>query len=369
MGRRKKANPFRHLVRTKNRHGNARLYYRPPGGAWTRIHVDEHHEDFAAHYAAAKAGTPLPPPLPSPRVGQAIKDSLRALVETYERSAEFRQLAPQGQRDRLSILESCCDQIWPTAKQPIGDIPIKRIVDKHVRALIDAKADLPGAANNRLKYLRILFNWAKLSPNPVAGFKPLRPKRKDGFHAWTLAEVHRFEARHPVGTMARLALDLAIYTAARRGDIAKLGPQHVDAEGWLSFNQAKTNGEVDMPIIGPLATSIRATSIGDESFLVTQYGKPYSAAGLGNAFRGWCDEAKLPQCSLHGLRKAAAARLAELGATEEQIKAITGHTTSREVARYTRSAKRKLLAGSAMGLLEGDFSRPLLLAGPEEGRP
>jgi len=36
------------------------------------------------------------------------------------------------------------------------------------------------------------------------------------------------------------------------------------------------------------------------------------------------------------LRKAAAARLAELGCSEFEIMVITGHQTSKEVTRYTK---------------------------------
>ena len=67
--------------------------------------------------------------------------------------------------------------------------------------------------------------------------------------------------------------------------------------------------------------------------------------------RDWCKQAKLPHCSAHGLRKAAAARLAEHGATEQEIMALTGHRTSKEVDRYTRSASQKVHADSAMAKL------------------
>jgi integrase len=57
-------------------------------------------------------------------------------------------------------------------------------------------------------------------------------------------------------------------------------------------------------------------------------------------------------CSAHGLRKAAAARLAEQGAGENEIMAITGHTTSKEIVRYTRGARQKVLAAKAMACFE-----------------
>ncbi len=69
--------------------------------------------------------------------------------------------------------------------------------------------------------------------------------------------------------------------------------------------------------------------------------------------RDWCDQAGLPRCSAHGLRKAAARRLAEAGCINQRIKAITGHTTDTEVARYTGAANQELLADQAMAAIGG----------------
>jgi integrase len=81
---------------------------------------------------------------------------------------------------------------------------------------------------------------------------------------------------------------------------------------------------------------------------VTEFGRPFTAAGFGNRFRKWCDEAELPHCSAHGLRKAGAARLAELGATDREIMAINGHQTAKEVDRYTKGSRQRELAARAM---------------------
>jgi integrase len=64
--------------------------------------------------------------------------------------------------------------------------------------------------------------------------------------------------------------------------------------------------------------------------------------------------ANLPERSgPHGLRKAAARRLAEAGASALQIAAITGHQTLAEVSRYTASAEQERLAEDAMAKLSG----------------
>ena len=97
-------------------------------------------------------------------------------------------------------------------------------------------------------------------------------------------------------------------------------------------------------------------TIGVNSFLVTHLGKPYTAAGFGNWFRELCDEADCAEVSAHGLRKACARRLAEIGCSANQIAAITGHATLTEVQRYTKAADRKRMAREAMRkLVEGGW--------------
>jgi len=60
-------------------------------------------------------------------------------------------------------------------------------------------------------------------------------------------------------------------------------------------------------------------------------------------------EAGLPQrCVPHGLKKAAARRLAEAGCSTSEIMAITGHKTPAEVECYTRAAEQERLARQAI---------------------
>ena len=180
----------------------------------------------------------------------------------------------------------------------------------------------------------------------------LTSKNKDGFHAWTLEEVEQFEKTHALGTKARLAFALLLFTGQRRGDVVVMGRQHVK-DGWIKVRQEKTGKKIEIPILVELQRIIDATPTGDLTYLVTDYNKPFTPAGFGNRFRNSCGTAGLPQCSAHGLRKAAAAKLAELGCTAHEIMAITGHESIQEVERYTKAAEQKLLAKSAMVKLHG----------------
>jgi integrase len=157
-----------------------------------------------------------------------------------------------------------------------------------------------------------------------------------------------------LGSRARLALALLMYTGVRRSDVVRLGRQHI-REGWFKIAVQKNRNRkpvtIDLPVLTALQEVIDGTPSGDLTFLVTQFGRPFTANGFGNWFRRRCDEAGLPHCSAHGLRKAGAARAAENGATTHELMAIFGWQTVKEAERYTQSAQRKRLAAGAERLL------------------
>ena len=119
----------------------------------------------------------------------------------------------------------------------------------------------------------------------------------------------------------------------------RLGRQHVH-NGWLRFSQHKTKTKVELPILPALQNTLDASPTGDHTFLITEKGNAYSAAGFGNWFRDRCNEAGLPKCSAHGLRKASATRAAENGATANQLMAMFGWLKIGEAERYTKAAQR-----------------------------
>jgi integrase len=243
-----------------------------------------------------------------------------------------------------------------------GDAPVSAITPFAVAVLRDRKKGLPEAQRGRLKAISRVFDWAMrpesnikiVSSNPTKVVQRPRENPDGGFHSWTPDEVAQFERRHPIGTKARLALALFLFTGQRKSDVVLFGRQHV-RDGRLIFTQRKNRNrhpvKLELPVLPILQTIIDASPCGDLTFLVTEFGKPFSAKGFGNKMRQWCDEAQLPQCSAHGLRKAGAAIAAENGATPHQLMAIFGWRTLKEAERYTKAAQQKKLAAGAMPLL------------------
>lgn len=339
-----------YVVEDMDRHGNVRLYFRRVGKPKIRLPGPIGSEEFWTAYRRARDGEVKPKPKPK----AAESGTLRHICERYFAAAEFTSMDESTKRARRLLLDAICEKH--------GDKPHRLMEPRHVRKLRDERAETPAAANAVIKALRQVFALAVVDDlslrNPARDVPYLRIS-SDGHHAWTIDEVRQYEAKHPVGTRARLALALLLYTAQRRSDVILFGRQHVK-DGWLKFTQAKNRKskpvKLEIPVLPALQAIIDATPSGTLTFLATPAGTPYKPVPFSIRFRKWCDEAGLPHCSAHGLRKATSTRLAELGCTPHEIMAITGHRTLKEVERYTQAAQQKKLAKSAMRKLTRDKS-------------
>jgi integrase len=165
----------------------------------------------------------------------------------------------------------------------------------------------------------------------------LEQQKSDGFRTWSEEEIAAFKAHYPVGSKPRLAFELLLQTAQRRADVVRMGRQHI-RDGVLSVRQQKTGKTLAIPVSPALAAALAAAPSKHLTFLATDDGKPFEAMAFTKWFRRCCDAAGLSGCSAHGLRKAACRRLAEAGCSANEIAAISGHASLREVERYTRAA-------------------------------
>ncbi len=345
-----------HLSEEPDRHGNIRLYVRRHG---RRIRIRVNRDDLGFLDAYQNALTSLadqrsPPTVPAKKI--APRGSLGWLAALYFRSDEFKALA-SGPTRRAVIEECLRETVRDDSADLMADCPLSFVTPAKIKRLRDLKKGLPGAGNNRRKYLSAMFGWAveagHMKSNPARDVRRIK-YATTGFHTWTVAEVAQFIERHPIGTKPYLALCLLLFTGARKGDVVKFGRQHT-WRGLLRFVPSKTKhvrADVsEKPILPPLAAAIESTPTGDLTFLVTRYGKPFTAKGFGNWFRDRCNEANLPHCAAHGLRKAGATILAENGATTAQLMAVYDWSTAAQAEVYIRAANRTRLAGQAMPLL------------------
>jgi len=324
-----------------DRHGSRRWRFRAKG-ITAELGKEYGSDDFIRRYEAAERGEKLKSGVASTRT---TNGTFNALVVNWYRSPAFLNLAGSTQTNYRNTLEKLREQH--------GHKRIAHIERRHILDMMAAKSETPNAANFTLRMMHQLLAYAveiDLRPdNPALGIKRYSIK-SDGFHTWSEDEIERFFATHPAGSVANTAMSLMLYTGAARSDAVRMG-WHSVRDGRISYKRLKTGVTVDIPVHPDLALVLDMLPRTAFTFLQTSSGRSRSANGIGNYMRKWCDEAGLPECSSHGLRKACATRLADAGATPHQIAAVTGHKTLSEVERYTRAAGRADLADTAMDLI------------------
>lgn len=340
------------------------VFFRKRGCPKVRMRETYNSPEFWRRYAElldkAKSGELKAPPAGTPK-----PNTWRWLcVQYFGSTTGLLNLDDPTARARRLILEATFDEpIAPDDPVKFGDVPIGAFTAKAVAVLRDRKKSAPDAANARVKAIRKVFSWALkpendvkgVTTNPARDITRLQSKRPGGHHTWSEDDVDQFQARHPTGTKAHLAMTLLLNCGGRLGDVIALGNQHT-RNGRLRYTQEKNRRRKPMPIDiempQDLQDAINAGPVGDLTFLHSRFNRPFTKSGFGHWFKQCCVEAGLHQHSAHGLRKCAAVRIAHNRGTLEQSKAAMGWRENRTPARYQEQANRSFLGNDAPDLLK-----------------
>lgn len=312
--------------------GKAYLYYAKPGHQLARLpDLPENHPDFLKAYAAAAEGAEKARSTREPGQG-----TVAALVASYKRCDAFRDLRQSTREMRVRIL----DKIAMKGERAL----VRDLMPKHIRA--DLEGLTPDAANNRLKVWRNLTRLAVerewIETDPARDVRK-RNVETEGHHCWTDDEIARYREHHASGTKPRLALELLLWTGARRGDAVLLGRQQL-AGGSLTYTSQKTGVKVCIPVLPEFQAELVQMPRSQMLFLETRDGTPHSVKAFGAWFARQGRAAGVPpNCTAHGLRKARARIMAEQNKTTHQIAAWGGWLSLAEVAHYTAEVDRKRL--------------------------
>jgi integrase len=324
----RKLPPF--VLRERSRHGRVVFYFRKGKGARIRL-PDLSDPEFENAYQRARAwsGEAFP-------VHRLPGKSLSWLIDQYQRSAKYAELSKATRRQR--------DSIFANVVKEAGSFPFADLTGEDFKAARERRKDTPAQARNFLDAMRGLYRWAKeaghVETDPTEGVRnPGKSRSRDGFKAWTDADVARFEARWPEGTPQRQWLYVLLYTGVRRGDAVRLHSDQVK-DGWIELPTEKTGMTVYIPL-RPELTGITGW------FISGKFGRPLAKESFGNLFRDACRAAGLDK-SAHGLRKLAATKAAEAGLSVAELEALFGWTGGTMASHYTRAASRKRLAQSGL---------------------
>jgi integrase len=324
-----------YLSREITRHGNAVWYVRRAGKR-VRIKAQFGTAEFDAQYQAAIAAHE---PTMEARIAAG---TLSWLVQCLRASAAWQA--------RSEATRAKWDGIYRKVLEAAGSAPLSAITQRAIRAGLERRAHTPGQAQHFLNAMRALFRWALkmqlVRADPTAGIAAPNRRRNGGIRTWTEDDVAAYEKRWPIGMRQRVWLDVLLYTGLRRGDAVRLGRQHV-RDGTAIIKTEKTGTVVTIPILSVLAKTLAAGPCGDLSFIAGARGQPMAKQSFSNEFAIACRAAGVPG-SAHGVRKIAATRAANAGATVAELEAIFGWSGGKMAALYTRAADRQRLAKRAM---------------------
>jgi enterobacteria phage integrase len=334
MGRR--GISLKYLHSYTDRYGKERFYFRRNGKSTPLPGLPGSREFMDAYAACLGDGAP------SVRAMAEIHPrSLRALAIRYYASANYQDLSDGSKSIYRRTLEPFLVEH--------GHRRADQMQRVHVIAIVGGMADRPGAASMLLKRLRVLLRfgidlgWMKSDPTlRVKGY------RSTELHTWTEEELAQFEARWPLGTKQRLAFGLLLYTGQRGSDVRRMVWTDIVGAS-IRVAQQKTGTKLVIPLHPRLQELLADARKTQASIMATEYGAAFSVKGFGQFVSAAIQAAGLPtRCKAHGLRKAAARRLADAGCSANQIASVTGHKTLAEVERYTRAADQERLAKEAI---------------------
>src|SRR2546430_1072627 len=344
------------------KNGRVRYYFRRRGSKAIPLPGLPGSEEFMAAYSAALAG--LPDQHVEGGASRTLPGTINALVVSYYKSNEWHALAADTQKNRRRVIDHFRAQH--------GDKRVALLQREHLERML-AAIGKPTAKRQWLKAIRGLMRAAVPSmrkDDPTKRIAGVKLPKSKGHHPWTDDEIEQCRAYWPLGTQQRLVMEFALETTSRRGEVVRLGPQHVK-NGRIRIERTHGSEDVDIPMSPELQAACDAMPKAHLTYIVTAYGKPRSKYGLGNDFAKWATEAGLPaRCRLHGLKKGGMRRLAEDGATTHELMAISGHKTLSEVERYTKDADRKRLATSGMAKrLAQSVNTKVANLGAQSGKP
>lgn len=284
------------------------------------------------------------------------------LVELYRGSPEWLQLAPRTRKDYQSVFDYL--DAPEAGKRGMRDLPLEHITGPSLMSLRDKTFAKRGRrmANYALVLISIVFNWGrprgKCGANPAEDLPRIRRPRdaRQVNRPWTDGELAAVLAAAP--EQLKLAIALGAYVGLREGDALRLPWSAYDGEA-IEWRQAKTGEIVWVPAHRELRTMLDGARRQGTIMVVNSWGSSFTDSGFRASFfkliRKLAADGKVGKgLTFHGLRHTVATRLADAGADERTIMAVTGHATQQMVAGYTKTADRRRRAKAAMKLLEGE---------------
>lgn len=246
------------------------------------------------------------------------------------------------------------DQNSQVARKAWGSLDPQGLRAIHVETLFNSMAGKPGAANNLLSTLRAFSKWMRkrdyISVDLTDGISPR--KSDNGHKPWTTEQIEVAKAK--LTGPVRRAFVLYLYTGMRGSDVVRLGPEHIEENGF-SIQTQKKKVWVYCPILPELGEEMKAWDMNCSPFIRQEgsraEGKKYTRKLFSEHFAEQRERIpELAGTTLHGLRATAVIRLRVGGLEVGQISDIVGMSMA-TIIRYCRFLDKKASAKKGIQIL------------------
>lgn len=202
----------------------------------------------------------------------------------------------------------------------------------------------PATVNREVDTLKSILSkaveWGKLLASPARGIKRLKVENTRT-RTLTDDEQARLLAASP--KKLRAILLLALITGARIGELLALRWEHVDADA-LTFLETK-NGKSRRIPLSPAIKTVLGTLARQHAWVFTnaQTEAPYKS--VRQVFNRAVTRAKIltGDVTLHTLRHTALSRMIADNLDDYTVMAVSGHSSTRMLARYTHPSEARKL--------------------------
>jgi len=277
---------------------------------------------------------------------------IHALATLYMSSPQWMQLAPSSRQ----IYERAMVTLSPLMDANAHEISRQDIV-LFTDSIWHKGATCRLAIQTLSNILSFGYDRGMVPANHARGIK-YQPKAEP-YLRWSDEECGLFIKTAPA--YLRRAFLMSLYTGQRRGDVIRMKWDAYKGGEEIMVRQEKTGRFLYIPVHPQLKAELDAIKgkkvmiqMGKKEAKPSPYilhnhnGDPMQALGYTQAVKKHAVSIGITDKSLHGLRKTAGATLAELGCSPHQIAAILGHTTLKEIMKYTEQADQRSMAQEAM---------------------
>lgn len=308
-----------------------KYYYFRRGETYQRIRAEPDTQEFSELYWAIRSG----------RQKRQAKTTFDALIQSYYETPAFKGKADGTKKEYRRTLE--------LIRRENGPKDFTKLRRRHVIAARDKYADTWSKANDMVVMLSLLAKHAIdlewITANPAMGVDKLTGGE---YEPWPEEKIRSF-IRHCEDNSLKWELAacmLCVGTGQRIGDVMKMEWAHYDGE-FISVVQEKTSARLWVACPASLKSYLDALPRDGKHIIAQNLHNGLSKRAIQQRVSDVRKAVGAEKFVIHGWRYNAAVALAESGASDSEIQAVTGHKTLEMVKKYRQQASQKRLSKAA----------------------